>query len=101
MVGTLTRADLASSIYRELGLSQSESSDLVDAVIEEVIMALEQGEEVKLSSFGTLGVRSKKQRMGRNPKTKEEIPISPRKVVSFHASNILVEQVNEDLKNAE
>lgn len=98
MVGTLTRADLAETIYRELGLSQAESSDLVDVVIEEIIGTLATGEEVKLSSFGTFSVRGKKQRIGRNPKTKKEIPITPRKVVGFHASNLLVKQVNTDLK---
>ncbi len=94
---TLTRADLADKLYAELGLSFSESSDLVDATIEEIIKALENGEAVKLSSFGTFETRDKKARMGRNPKTKEEIPITARRVVTFHASNILVKNINEAL----
>lgn len=94
---TLTRADLADKLYAELGLSFSESSDLVDATIEEIIKALENKETVKLSSFGTFETRDKKARMGRNPKTKEEIPITARRVVTFHASNILVKNINESL----
>ncbi len=95
MTTTLTRADLANFVYREIGLSLSESSDLVDAVIEEISIALEAGEEVKLSSFGTFKIRHKKQRVGRNPKTGVEVPISPRNVLSFNASNILKKKVND------
>lgn len=94
MSKTLTRADLGNAVYREIGLSLSESTDLVDAVIEEVSSALEKGEVVKLSSFGTFKLRQKKQRIGRNPKTGVEVPISPRKVLSFNASNILKNKVN-------
>jgi len=94
MSKTLTRADLSNSVYREIGLSLSESTDLVDAVIEEISRALEEGDTVKLSSFGTFKLRSKKQRVGRNPKTGVEVPISPRTVLSFSASNILKSKVN-------
>ena len=94
MTKTLTRADLADSVYQQLGLSYAESSELVDSAIEEILAALQRGEEVKLSSFGTFDLRAKNARMGRNPKTKQEIPISARKVISFHASNILVKKIN-------
>lgn len=96
MSKTLTRADLGNAVYREIGLSLSESTDLVDALIEEVSVALEKGETVKLSSFGTFKLRRKKQRVGRNPKTGIEVPISPRTVLSFNASNILKGKVNAD-----
>lgn len=94
MSKTLTRADLGNAVYREIGLSLSESTDLVDAVIEEVSAALEEGQMVKLSSFGTFKLRKKNQRVGRNPKTGIEVPISPRTVLSFNASNILKDKVN-------
>lgn len=96
MSKTLTRADLSNAVYREIGLSLSESTDLVDAVIEEISLALEQGDQVKLSSFGTFKVREKKQRIGRNPKTGVEVAISPRKVLSFNASNIMKSKVNNN-----
>lgn len=95
MTKTLTRADLSNAVYREIGLSLSESTDLVDAVIDEVVNSLEAGETVKLSSFGTFKLRHKKQRVGRNPKTGVEVPISPRTVLSFNASNILKQRVNQ------
>ncbi|MCE3006573.1 MAG: integration host factor subunit alpha [Alphaproteobacteria bacterium] len=91
---TLTRADLSNSVYREIGLSLSESTQLVDAVLEEVSAALTEGNAVKLSSFGTFRLRRKKQRIGRNPKTGVEVPITPRTVLSFNASNILKSRVN-------
>lgn len=95
MSKTLTRADLGNAVYREIGLSLSESNDLVDAVIEEISTALEADEVVKLSSFGTFKLRHKKQRIGRNPKTGIEVPITPRTVLSFNASNILKDKVNK------
>lgn len=95
MSKTITRADLADVIYRELGLSMAESSDIVDTVIEDIVGSLAKGDSVKLSSFGTFEVRKKNPRMGRNPRTKEEIPITARKVVSFHPSNILVKLINK------
>lgn len=91
---TLTRADLSNAVYREIGLSLSESTQLVDAVLEEVSGALANGEQVKLSSFGTFKLRRKKERIGRNPKTGVEVPITPRTVLSFNASNILKQSVN-------
>ena len=94
---TLTRADLSASVYKEIGLSLQECNALVDAVIEEISQSLEQGETVKLSSFGTLGLRRKKERVGRNPKTGVEVPISSRTVLSFNASNLLKHKVNEHL----
>ena len=90
---TLTRADLAEAVYHEVGLARKTSADLVDEVLEEVSKTLERGEMVKLSSFGNFSVRAKKQRMGRNPKTGEEVPITPRKVVGFRASHILKNKV--------
>lgn len=94
---TLTRADLSAVVYRDLGLSLSESTQLVDAVLEEMIVSLEKEDSLKLSSFGTFSVRTKKQRIGRNPKTGIEVPITPRAVISFNASNILKAQVNDAL----
>ena len=94
---TLTRADLSAVVYRDLGLSLSESTQLVDAVLEEMIDALEREDSLKLSSFGTFTIRRKKQRIGRNPKTGVEVPITPRTVLSFNASNILKQEVNAAL----
>ncbi len=90
---TVTRADLSEAVYRKVGLSRTESSQLVEMVIEEICDAIVRGETVKLSSFATFQVRSKNERVGRNPKTGEEVPISPRKVVSFKASNVLKQKV--------
>jgi len=98
MSKTLTRADLANAVYREIGLSLSESTQLVDSVIDEICEALANGDMVKLSSFGTFKLRRKKERVGRNPKTGVEVPISPRTVLSFNASNILKQKVNDGLK---
>jgi integration host factor subunit alpha len=92
---TLTRADLSAKVYKEIGLSLQECNALVDAVIEEIVVSLEEGNTVKLSSFGTFSLRRKKQRVGRNPKTGVEVPISPRTVLSFNVSNLLKQQVNE------
>ncbi len=94
---TLTRAGLSEAVYREIGLSLAESSDLVDDVLEQVICALEREETVKISSFGSFLVRRKKQRIGRNPKTGVEVPISPRKVLSFRPSNLLKSNINKNL----
>lgn len=97
---TITRADLSADAYKQIGLSLQECSSLVDAVLEEISLALEQGEVVKLSSFGTFSTRQKRQRVGRNPKTGVEVPISPRTVLSFNASNLLKQKVNDTLSNA-
>ena len=80
---TLTRMDLTEAVFREVGLSRNESANLVEAVLQHMSDALAQGETVKISSFGTFSVRSKTARVGRNPKTGEEIPISARRVVTF------------------
>ncbi|MEL6750941.1 MAG: integration host factor subunit alpha [Pseudomonadota bacterium] len=92
---TLTRADLAEAVYRRVGLSRSESSSLVEAVLEEICQAAVRGEQIKLSSFGTFSIRQKNERIGRNPKTGQEVPITPRRVMMFRPSNILKDKVIE------
>jgi integration host factor subunit alpha len=91
---TVTRAYLTDSIYKKLGFSRAECADLVDAVLEEVNKGLVKDGEVKISSFGSFKVRNKKQRIGRNPKTKQEVAISARSVVSFYASSLLKKRIN-------
>lgn len=91
---TITRADLTEAIYEEVGLSRTESSELLETVLEEIANALEEGETVKISSFGTLSVRQKGERVGRNPKTGEEVPILPRKVLVFRPSQVLKSRIN-------
>lgn len=91
---TITRADLAEAVYEEVGLSRNESSDLVESVLEEVSKALVDGENVKVSSFGSFTIREKGERIGRNPKTGVEVPILPRKVLVFRASHVLKDRVN-------
>tara|TARA_B100001971_G_C17703879_1_gene293081 strand:- start:106 stop:399 length:294 start_codon:yes stop_codon:yes gene_type:complete len=93
---TLTRADLADSIYEEVGLSRHESAELVESIIEEICSTLATGENVKISGFGSFSVRQKGERIGRNPKTGEEIPIKPRKVLVFKASHVLKDAMNEE-----
>ena len=92
-VGTLTRADLADTINRKMGLSRAESLDLVEAVLEKMSKALEAGENVKISGFGTFVLRDKRERVGRNPKTGVEVPITPRRVLTFRASQLLKEKI--------
>jgi integration host factor subunit alpha len=94
---TLTRADLAEAVVRKIGLPRNESQELVELVLGEISGALAKGEGVKLSSFGSFGVRSKGQRIGRNPKTGEEVPITPRRVLVFRASNIMKSKINGGL----
>jgi len=94
MPKTLTRADLSDAVHRKVGLSRTESADLVKTVIDLVSDALVKGEQVKLSSFGTFDVRSKRQRIGRNPRTGEEVPITPRRVLVFRPSQIMKAIVN-------
>lgn len=94
---TVTRADLAEAVYREIGLSRSESSDLVESVINHISDALTSGEQVKLAGFGTFSLRDKKERIGRNPKTGVEVPITSRRVLVFKASQILKERVDSSL----
>jgi integration host factor subunit alpha len=90
---TLTRADLAESVYRKVGLSRTESAQLVEMVLDEICEAIVRGETVKLSSFATFHVRDKNERIGRNPKTGQEVPILPRKVMTFKASNVLKQRI--------
>lgn len=94
---TTTRADLTDAVHRQLGISRNESAMFVERILEEVSLALERGETVKISSFGTFSVRDKKLRMGRNPKTGEEVPITPRRVITFRASHVLKDQINSTL----
>lgn len=90
---TLTRMDLTEAVFREVGLSRNESSALVDSVLQHISDALVAGEQVKISSFGTFSPRDKNARMGRNPKTGEDVPISPRRVLSFRPSHLLKDRV--------
>ena len=94
MSKTLTRADLSEAVHRQVGLSRTDSAELVKEVLDAMSGALAAGENVKLSSFGTFMVRTKKGRMGRNPKTGEEVPITPRKVLVFRPSQIMKNRVN-------
>lgn len=91
---TVTRAQLAEAVYQEVGLSRSESADLVDAILDQMSHSLLQDGSVKISSFGTFAVRQKGHRVGRNPKTGEEVPILPRRVLVFRASQVLKGRVN-------
>ena len=91
---TLTRADLSEAVHRQIGLSRTESADLVKSIIDTVSDRLVEGEKVKLSSFGTFIVRSKGGRIGRNPKTGDEVPITPRRVLVFRPSQVMRSQIN-------
>lgn len=91
---TITRADLCEAVYQRLGLSRAESADLVEVVLQEISDCLESGESVKLSSFGTFAVRDKGERIGRNPKTGVEVPITSRRVLTFKPSNVLKARIN-------
>ncbi len=90
---TLTRMDLAEAVHAELGLSRNDSAALVESVLQHVSDVLVRGESVKISSFGTFSVRDKAARVGRNPKTGQEVPIHPRRVLSFRASHLLKARV--------
>ena len=92
---TLTRAHLSEAVYEEVGLSRNESTELVESVLNKISSTLVKGETVKVSSFGTFSVRSKGQRIGRNPKTGKEVPILPRRVMVFRPSQILKDKVNQ------
>jgi integration host factor subunit alpha len=92
---TVTRARLSEAVYQEVGLSRNESAELVESVIAQISGALERGEMVKISSFGSFAVRQKGQRIGRNPKTGQEVPINPRRVLVFRASHALKDQINQ------
>lgn len=91
---TLTRADLAEAVVKKIGLPRNESQELVELVLGEISDSLARGEAVKLSSFGSFGIRQKGERVGRNPKTGKEVPITPRKVLVFRPSNIMKERIN-------
>ena len=91
---TITRADLSEVVYQKVGLSRTESAALVELVLTELADSLARGENVKLSSFGSFLVRQKGERVGRNPKTGEEVPIEPRRVMVFKPSNILKQRIN-------
>jgi integration host factor subunit alpha len=97
---TITRAQLSEAVYQEVGLSRNESADLLELVLSEISTALAQGEAVKISSFGSFSVRSKAQRVGRNPKTGEEVPIMPRRVLVFRPSQLLKSRINDGLDAA-
>ncbi|MBL9060275.1 MAG: integration host factor subunit alpha [Mangrovicoccus sp.] len=90
---TLTRMDLSEAVFREVGLSRNESAQLVESVLGHLSDALARGESVKISSFGTFNVREKAARVGRNPKTGEEVPIHPRRVLTFRPSHLMKERV--------
>jgi len=92
-VGTLTRADLAEGINRRVGLSRAESLDMVESILHHLCRALAEGENVKISGFGTFLLRDKAERVGRNPKTGIEVPITPRRVLTFRASQMLKDRI--------
>jgi integration host factor subunit alpha len=97
---TLTKADLADLLFEQVGLNKREAKDMVEAFFEELRTALEKGDSVKLSGFGNFELRKKSERPGRNPKTGEEIPITARRVVTFHASQKLKSKVENHYANA-
>lgn len=94
-VETLTRAHLSEAVYQEVGLSRHESAQLVDLILDEISNSLVAGKSVKISSFGSFLVRVKGERLGRNPKTGQEVPIQPRRVLVFRASHVLKDRVNK------
>ena len=93
-MSTLTRADLADAINRRLGFSRAESLELVESILSHMCDALADGENVKISGFGTFLLRDKSERIGRNPKTGVEVPITPRRVLTFRASQMLKDQIS-------
>ena len=95
---TLTRADLTEAVFNAVGLSRNDSAQMVEDILEEMCAALTRGETVKLSSFGTFQVRHKSERIGRNPKTGEEVPIQPRRVLTFRPSHLMKERVSNGNK---
>ncbi len=90
---TLTRMDLSDAVFREVGLSRNESAQIVESILQHMSDALVRGESVKISSFGTFSVRDKSARIGRNPKTGEEVPIHPRRVLTFRPSHLMKDRV--------
>ena len=99
MEKTTTRSTLSEAVFKNVGLSRNESANLVDSVFGEILNSLIKGSDVKISSFGTFVVRQKKERIGRNPKTGQEVPITARSVVTFRASNVLKSKVNTKNKS--
>nr|WP_319947987.1 integration host factor subunit alpha [uncultured Shimia sp.] len=96
---TLTRMDLSEAVFREVGLSRNDSSQLVESVLAHMSDALVQGEQVKISSFGTFSIRDKAARIGRNPKTGQEVPINPRRVLTFRPSHLMKDRVADGNKS--
>ncbi len=96
---TLTRMDLSDAIVRNVGLSRNESAEMVESVLNYMSDALVDGDQVKISSFGTFSIRDKAARVGRNPKTGEEVPISPRRVLTFRPSHLLKDRVSSGNKS--
>ena len=94
--GTLTRADLSELLHQEIGLSRAACSDMVEDILAKMCESLSHGENVKISGFGTFVLRDKKERIGRNPKTGVEVPITPRRVMTFRASQLLKERVAKE-----
>ena len=94
MTRSIIRADIAEAIYQNIGLSRNESAEIVATILDEISKSLETGEKVKISSFGSFSVNSKNERVGRNPKTGQEVPITPRRVMTFRPSHILRDLVN-------
>ncbi|MCB2101419.1 MAG: integration host factor subunit alpha [Rhodobacterales bacterium] len=92
---TITRAQLSEAVYQEVGLSRNESAELLESVLGQMTDALARGESVKISSFGSFSIRQKGQRIGRNPKTGEEVPILPRRVLVFRPSQVLKGRIND------
>ncbi|GAA0725909.1 integration host factor subunit alpha [Sphingomonas japonica] len=91
--GTLTRADLADALQRDVGLSRADSSRMVEQILEHMCEALSKGENVKISGFGSFILRDKGERIGRNPKTGVEVPIAPRRVLTFRASQMMRDRI--------
>lgn len=94
--GTLTRADLAEEMHREIGLSRADSARVVEQILDHMCEALSQGENVKISGFGSFVLRDKGERIGRNPKTGVEVPIAPRRVLTFRASQMMRDRIVAD-----
>jgi integration host factor subunit alpha len=88
---------LAEAVFQKVGLPRNESAEIVELVLREIVASLERGDTVKLSSFGSFGIRDKGERVGRNPKTGQEVPITPRRVLVFRASNIMKQRINDAL----
>ncbi len=97
---TLTRMDLSDAVFREVGLSRNESAALVESILQHISDALVRGESVKISGFGTFSVRDKAARIGRNPKTGEEVPIHPRRVLTFRPSHLMKDRVADGNRQA-